>query len=48
LSTNYEEMINQGEYFDLREIIEELCARIVMSRDECVLEVHFPSKDVMI
>jgi DNA invertase Pin-like site-specific DNA recombinase len=48
LSTNYEEMINQGEYFDLREIIEELCARIVMSRDECVLEVHFPSKDVMV
>ena len=48
LSANYTAMINQGEFFDLREIVEELCARIVMSREECVLEVNFPVNALVI
>ncbi|GEM_PF-2682266 len=42
LSTNFVAMINHGEYFDLREVIEQLCSRIVISSNEIVVEVHFP------
>jgi DNA invertase Pin-like site-specific DNA recombinase len=35
-------MIENGEFFDLREICEQLCVRIVMSREECRVETAFP------
>jgi len=34
--------IESGEFFDLREICEQVCSRIVVSREECRVEVHFP------
>ena len=36
-------LIDSGEFFDLREVCEQLCSRVVMGRDECQLEVHFPA-----
>lgn len=35
-------MIESAEFFDLREVCEQLSARIVMHRDECHIELHFP------
>lgn len=36
-------MIDRAEFFDLREVCEQLCSRIIMGRDECRLELHFPT-----
>lgn len=36
-------MIDRAEFFDLREVCERLCSRIVMSGDECRIELHFPA-----
>ena len=36
-------LIDGGEFFDLREVCEQLCSRVVMGRDECQFEVHFPA-----
>ncbi|GAB4537132.1 MAG: hypothetical protein Kow0063_23450 [Anaerolineae bacterium] len=36
-------MINHAEFFDLREVCEQLSSRIVMATDECRLELHFPA-----
>lgn len=36
-------MLREGEYFDLREICEQLFSRIVMTSEECRFEVHFPA-----
>ena len=35
-------MIDRAEFFDLREVCEQLCSRIVMRKDECRIELHFP------
>ncbi|MCL4301396.1 MAG: recombinase family protein [Anaerolineae bacterium] len=35
-------MLNGGEFFDLRELCEQMFSRIVMTGDECRLELHFP------
>jgi len=35
-------MMAQAEFFDLRDLSEQLCSRIVMSREECKVELHFP------
>lgn len=36
-------MIDRAEFFDLREVCEQLCSAIVMSQEECKVELHFPS-----
>ena len=36
-------MIDRAEFFDLRGVCEQLCSRIVMSGDECRIELHFPA-----
>lgn len=36
-------MIDRVEFFDLREVCEQLFTRIIMGRDECQLELHFPT-----
>lgn len=40
---NMRNMISRAEFFDLREICERLCSRIVMGREECRVELHFPA-----
>jgi DNA invertase Pin-like site-specific DNA recombinase len=35
-------LVERGELFDLKEICQQLFARIVMSKDECRVELHFP------
>lgn len=35
-------LIANAEVFDLRDLVEQLLSRIVMSADECVLELHVP------
>lgn len=35
-------LIDQAESFDLRELCNRLFTRIVMSHDECLIELHFP------
>lgn len=37
------ELIKGGEPFDLREVMDQLCSRIVMRPDGCRMEIHFPS-----
>ncbi|MBN1890589.1 MAG: recombinase family protein [Thermoflexales bacterium] len=36
-------MVDHGEFFDLREVSEQLCSRIVMGGEECRVELHFPA-----
>jgi site-specific DNA recombinase len=35
-------LIARGEFYDLRELTEQLISRITLAKDECVIEVHFP------
>jgi site-specific DNA recombinase len=36
-------MIDRAEFFDLREVCEQLFSRIIIGGDECQLELHFPT-----
>jgi DNA invertase Pin-like site-specific DNA recombinase len=40
--TQAQTIIERAELFDLREFCEQICSQIVMSRDECRIELHFP------
>lgn len=37
-----QDIIDQAEFFDLRAICEQLCSRVVMSPEQCTVELHFP------
>jgi hypothetical protein len=39
-----QKMVNSGEYFDNRELVEQLCSRIIMDAEECTIELYFPLK----
>lgn len=36
------DLIQGGEFYDLREFVEQICPRIILSGDECRVELHFP------
>jgi hypothetical protein len=36
------DLIDKGEFFDLREFVEQICSRIILSGEECCVELHFP------
>jgi hypothetical protein len=40
--TEAQTIIERAELFDLREFCEQICSQIIMSREECRIELHFP------
>jgi hypothetical protein len=38
-------MMEGGEFFDLRELCGQLCNRLILGKDECQLELHFPEME---
>jgi site-specific DNA recombinase len=38
------ELVAKGDIFDLRELVEQVCERIVIGAEECRLEIHIPGQ----
>ena len=36
------DLLNHGEFEDLSDVVEQLCARILMGPDTCRVEIQFP------